>query len=153
MQECREPKTRTTHVHHVEAKTSKANRDGWEGLKKPSVTARSVNGGGGVNPKSATKIVLFRKKKKCRMFWNGKICILMKKLAKYVHFDLFYVLDYSGSFDMHIKYEKKTILFQTSAKNRVLSYKGGGLRTLRTGPQRIPVFYWRLGGPQRINKG
>jgi len=25
---------------------------------------------------------------------NGKICIFMKTIAKYVHLDLFYVLDY-----------------------------------------------------------
>ena len=35
------------------------------------------------------------------MFWNEKLCILMKKFAKYVH------LDYSGSFDMHIEKWKK----------------------------------------------
>ena len=31
--------------------------------------------------------------------------------AKYVHLDLFYVLDYSGSFDMHIENYKKTKYF------------------------------------------
>ena len=31
--------------------------------------------GGGVNPLSATKIVLFLWTKRCRMFWNVKICV------------------------------------------------------------------------------
>ena len=35
-------------------------------------------------------------------FLKRKIYILMKKFAKYVPFDLFYVLYYSGSFYMNI---------------------------------------------------
>ena len=51
----------------------------------------------------------FLKRKRCRIVCNGKICILMKKFAKYVHLDLFYVLDYSGSFIKKIKKKiKKT---------------------------------------------
>ena len=48
--------------------------------------------------------------------WNGKIC----NLLKYFHLDLFYVIDYSGSFDIHIeKLYKKLFLFSgMSAKKR-----------------------------------
>ena len=50
------------------------------------------------------------------MFRNGKIFILMK----YDHLDLFYVLDYSGSVDMHVKNVKKKIKkMQKSANKRL----------------------------------
>ena len=42
----------------------------------------------------------------------------MNKFANYVHLDLFYVLDYSGSFNMNIE-EKKISKFRTGV---------GGLR-------------------------
>ena len=47
------------------------------------------------------------------MFWNGKICILMKKFAKYVHLDLFFA---------------------------VLGGGGSELYSLRTGPHLIGFF-------------
>ena len=79
------------------------------------------------------------KRKKRRMFLNGKICILIKKFAKYVHLALFYVLDYSGVFYMHIeKWKNKTKKNQKSAKKR--SFGGGMLRTLRTSPQLLSFF-------------
>ena len=50
-----------------------------------------------------------------------------EKFAKYVHLDLFYLLVYSGSFDMHKKnYKKEIICFLKSAKHRLLPYGGGG---------------------------
>ena len=60
-----------------------------------------------------------------------KNCILMKKFAKYVHMDLFYVLVYSGPFDMHI--EK----IQKSAKKTLNG--GGGMSFTEIGPKR-PCF-------------
>ena len=33
---------------------------------------------------------------------NEKVCILMKKISKCIHLDLFYVSDFSGSFGIHI---------------------------------------------------
>ena len=51
------------------------------------------------------------------MFWNGKVCIFV---FFYVHLDLFYVLDYSGSFDTHIEKLKKK-----SAQNRFCRWGGG----------------------------
>ena len=50
-------------------------------------------------------------------------------------FGLFYVLDYSGSFDMHIGKRKKTYFFHTQKTG--FAVRGGGLRNLRTGPQLI----------------
>ena len=47
----------------------------------------------------------------------------MKKFAKYVQLDLFYVLDYSGSF---IKKIKKKIKKQKSAKNGFFHAGEGG---------------------------
>ena len=41
---------------------------------------------------------------------KGKIFIFMKKFAKYVPLDLFYVLDYSGSFDMQYVFNFKFFL-------------------------------------------
>ena len=53
-------------------------------------TPRSYNPHPSPQPKYI--VCFFRKKRKrCRMFWNGKICLLMKTFAKYVHLALFYV--------------------------------------------------------------
>ena len=48
-----------------------------------------------------------------------------EKFAKYVHLDVFYVLelDYSGSFDMHIL---KWIFFSKVRKNRFFRRTAGG---------------------------
>ena len=63
-----------------------------EGVKKYlKVTDRFVNGGGGLNPQSN------RKEKKMQNVLKRKY------VAKYVYLNLFYVLDCSGSFDMHIE--------------------------------------------------
>ena len=35
----------------------------------------------------------------------------MKKCAKYIHLGLFYVLDYSGAFDIHYAYRKIKFFF------------------------------------------
>ena len=57
----------------------------------------------------------------------------MKKIPKYVHLDLFYVLDYSGCFDMHIEYYKKTPnFFQKSAT-------GGGAQNVTN--RSLTIFY------------
>ena len=79
-------------------------------------------------------------KKRCRMFWNGKLCILMTKLANYVHLELFYVLDYSGIFwyayrTMRKKWEKNP------QKRYFLYGRVVGLITLRTGPQFLVFFF------------
>ena len=74
------------------------------------------------------------------MFSNKKICILRKEFAKYVHFDLLYVLGYSGYFDMHIEklYRINThFFFDIPQKTGITVRRGGGLRTLRTGLQLI----------------
>jgi len=44
----------------------------------------------------------------------------MKKIAKYFHFELFYVLDLSESFDMHNKNKRN------SAKNCLFVKRAGG---------------------------
>ena len=51
--------------------------DYWDVVKK---NLKVTNQGGGFNPKFATKFFFLEKRKRCRMFWNRKICILMKKL-------------------------------------------------------------------------
>ena len=58
----------------------------------------------------------------------------MKKLAKYVYFDLFYVLDYYESFDMNIEkwYKKNTYFFLSKVSKK---RKGGG-GSERYGPLR-----------------
>ena len=50
-----------------------------------------------------------------------------EKFAKYVHLDLFYLLVYSGSFDMHKKnYKKRHHLFSEVRKTPVIAIWGGG---------------------------
>ena len=61
-----------------------------------------------------------------RMSW--KIWILTNKFAKYVNLDLFYVLVYSGSFDMHIENKKK--LFSKVCKNRTGTGPGVGAQNV-----------------------
>ena len=39
-----------------------------------------------------------------------------EKCAKYIHLGLFYVLDYSGAFDIHYAYRKIKFFFWESAK-------------------------------------
>ena len=67
------------------------------------------------------------------MFRNGKIYILMKQFAKHVYLDMFYILDFSGSFYMRIENDKKKNL-QKYGKPHFFRM-GGGLRPLRTGPK------------------
>ena len=56
--------------------------------------------GGGSEPPVLNQNSFFWKEKR----WSCvRICILMKIFAKYVPLNLFYVLDYSGYFDMHIE--------------------------------------------------
>ena len=50
---------------------------------------------------------------------------LMKKFVKYVHLDLFYILDYSGSFDMHIE----KLYFFCIFRCPVLAVRGGGVES------------------------
>ena len=45
-----------------------------------------------------------------KMKWKNMYFYEIKN-AKYVHLDLFYVVDYSGSFDMHIENYKKIYFF------------------------------------------
>ena len=59
-----------------------------------------------------------------------KNVFLMKKFAKCInHLCLFYVLEYSGSFYMHIEKLYKKISFLSKVRK-----KREGLRTLRAGP-------------------
>ena len=57
----------------------------------------------------------------------------VKKNQKY--FSISYVLDHSGSFDMHNKNVKIKLFLAVSAKKTVFAVRGGGVRTLRTCPQ------------------
>ena len=45
----------------------------------------------------------FRKEKAIQNVLKRKNMYFAEKIAKYVHLGLFYVLDYSGCFDMHIE--------------------------------------------------
>ena len=65
------------------------------------------------------------KRKKRRMFLNGKICILIKKFAKYVHLALFYVLDYSGVFYMHIEKWKNQTKKKSKVRKKTIVWGGG----------------------------
>ena len=47
----------------------------------------------------------------------------MKKFAQYVHLDLFYVLDYSGSFDIHMRYMKYTKMFDVKYQREILCFE------------------------------
>ena len=85
----------------------------------------SANGGGGVNPYSATTIVFF--------FGKGENMqnVLIRKNTYFIRFFFLclksYVLDHSESVDMHKEKIIKTPIFLTvSAKNRFLLYGGGG---------------------------
>ena len=57
----------------------------------------------------------------------------MKKFAKYVYLDLFYVLDYSGCFDLHIENYKKTPNFFSKVSN------GGGAQNVTN--RSLTIFY------------
>ena len=57
----------------------------------------------------------------------------MNKFAKYIHLDLFRVLDYSWSFDMHIqKIIKKLIIFSSPQKSSFCRTGGGVLKRYGT---------------------
>ena len=71
-----------------------------EGVKKKSYGPVRIRVGG-FKPQSATKI--FRKEKKMQNVLKRKNMYFDEKFAKYVHLDLFYVLDYTVSFDKHIE--------------------------------------------------
>ena len=98
-----------------------------------------------INPKSATKIF---KRKRCRMFWNGKICILLKTFVKYIHLGLFYVLDYSGSFDICISkiIKKKLFVSPVFCKKCVLLWGWRGAQNLTdwSTTKFFVVVRWRL---------
>ena len=56
----------------------------------------------------------------------------MEKFTKYVHFDLFEVLDYSGSFDMHA-YRKIILKIKfdfKSPQKKVFAGGGGGAQNV-----------------------
>ena len=55
-------------------------------------------GGGGVNQNSS----FFGKRKRCRMFWNGKMCTYSEKNCEICSFVLCFKTEYE-SFDMHIE--------------------------------------------------
>ena len=74
-----------------------------EGVKQILVTDRSVNGGGALNPQSATKIVFFLVREEDAECSETEKYVFWWKITKYVHLDLFYVLEYSRSFDMQIE--------------------------------------------------
>ena len=61
---------------------------------------------------------------------------------KYTHLGLFYVLGYSGSFDMHIieKWQKNTYFFRKPAKI-IFAIRGAQNFTRRTGPQLLGFFF------------
>ena len=84
---------------------------------------------GGANPLSTIfeKIV-----EKMQNVLTLKNMYFVKKNQKY--FSISYVLDHSGSFDMHNKNVKIKLFLAVSAKKRFLLYRGG-VRTLRTCPQ------------------
>ena len=50
----------------------------------------------------------------------------MKKFTKYVHLDLFYVLDYSGSFYAYRNVIKTPNFFLKSPQKNVFAVRGGG---------------------------
>ena len=53
-----------------------------KGVKKPIVADMSVNGGGGLPP-ICNQLGFFKEKnKRCKVFSNGKICILMKTFCE-----------------------------------------------------------------------
>ena len=125
-----------------------------EGVKKNLTVADNVNvGGGGLTSFLQLISWVFLKRKGCRMFWNGKICILMKIDANLNHkreghllrdcwkiiffFFKSYVLDHSGSFDMHIGKLLKRRFFCV----RCFSYGRGGVKKLRTCLQLLGFFY------------
>ena len=64
--------------------------------------------------------------KRTNMYFGEEIC------KKYVHLDMFYVLDYSENRKI---IKKKIFCFEKSSKKPGFAVRGGEwLRTLRTGP-------------------
>ena len=56
-----------------------------------------------------------------------KYVFLKKIFAKYIHFNLFYVLNYSGPIEMHIAYQrmKQKTFFVKSRQKTVFALQGG----------------------------
>ena len=77
-------------------------------MKKQTIMFSRFVYGGGVNPQFATKIGFSETE---NMHFDEKVDY---------SFDLFYVSDYSGSFDKHIENYKNNYFFRKSAKNSEL---------------------------------
>ena len=54
----------------------------------------------------------------------------MKKFEKYIHFGLFYVLDYCGSYDMYIYRKRIKKTFFRKSKKTGFDIQGGGVSDL-----------------------
>ena len=80
--------------------------------------------------------IFLKKRKICGLLWNRKICILLKKILSKT-----YVLDHSGSFDMHIGKRKKK-KFGDDRKKTAFAARGGG--SARYGNVRNLYFSLRL---------
>ena len=124
----------------------------------------SVTGGGGGQTPVCSQLGF--KRKRCRMLWNEKICILMTNFAKYIHLRLFedlcefkssteeptlgllegflnffYQIVHFRPFWIYSNNGKKSFFFILGfrKKKRFLPY-GGGVRKLRTCPQLLGFF-------------
>ena len=99
----------------------RSRKRGLELFIREDLADRPVNGGRG-GPQSATK----------KVFWREKDaeCSEMQKYVfwwkKYVDLGLFYVLDYSGSFDMHIEKLHEKIYFFLKSQKQIFDIRGGG---------------------------
>ena len=117
---------------------------GKASIKKILVPDMSANGGGGggATPSQQLKLVLFSyMRKRCRVFYNAKICI--RKNFKLFNFFLSksYVLDHFESFNMHIEKIRKNAFFLRCPHKAGYCCKERGVRILRTCLQLIGVFY------------
>ena len=123
------------------------NREGFN--KNPIFCGHVCKRGGGVKTMSATKIGVFFRRKRCRRFWNVKICF--DGFPHVLFWNIFFVIrTFHTRFRLYWYAYKKVIIrktfFSVSARNPFVIFVGVGgvgvVRSLQTCPPFF--FYWCL---------